>query len=142
MKKYKSSRGGFSLVEIMIVIAIIVVLAGAVILKAQGNLIIAKKIQVGNDITAITTQLRTYELYCINLPTTEQGLEALVSRPNTPPVPRRWESLLPSIPLDPWGTPYGYLNPGTRNSAGFDLYSLGPDKKDGTEDDIGNWETP
>jgi len=142
MKKRKSSQAGFTLFEIMIVVGIIIVLAGATIFKIKGNLEVAKTIQVENDINAITTQLRTYDLFSMSLPTTEQGLEALVNKPSTPPVPRRWEQLMAKVPMDPWNTPYVYRNPGSRNPSGFDLFSLGPDKKEGTEDDIGNWDSP
>lgn len=141
MKKRKSSQAGFTLFEIMIVVGIIIVLAGATIFKIKGNLEIARAIQVENDINAITTQLRTYDLFSLSLPTTEQGLQALVDKPSTPPVPRRWERLMASVPIDPWNSPYVYRNPGSRNPGGFDLYSLGPDKKE-SDDDIGNWESP
>jgi len=141
MKSLRSARrrsAGFTLFEIMIVVGIIIVLAGATVYKLRGNLDVAKKQRVFSDISAITTQLRTYELNSLNLPSTEQGLESLVRKPTTPPVPRVWDQLLSEVPLDPWGTPYAYRNPGTRSSAGYDVFSLGPDKKE-SEDDIGNW---
>ncbi|MDX6766360.1 MAG: type II secretion system major pseudopilin GspG [Candidatus Methylacidiphilales bacterium] len=140
MKKRKSSQAGFTLFEIMIVVGIIVVLAGGVIFKIKGTTEVAKKIQVDNDLNAITTQLRTYELFSLSLPTTEQGLEALVNKPSSPPVPRRWEQLMATLPTDPWNSPYVYRNPGTHNPGSFDLFSLGPDKKE-SDDDIGNWGT-
>lgn len=140
LRSRKHARG-FTLFEIMIVVGIIIVLAGATVYKLRGNLDVAKKQRVNSDINAIITQLRTYDLNSLSLPTTEQGLDALVRKPSTPPVPRRWDQLMSEVPLDPWGTPYVYKNPGSRNSSGFDLYSLGPDKKE-SEDDIGNWDEP
>jgi general secretion pathway protein G len=75
------------------------------------------------------------------LPTTEQGLQALVTRPATDPKPTQWHQMLEQVPLDPWQTPYVYENPGKHNPNSFDLYSAGPDRKPGTDDDIGNWDT-
>lgn len=131
--------GGFSLFEIMTVLVIIMILAGGVMFKIRGTTEVAKKLQAENDITTITTQLRTYEMFSLTLPTTEQGLQALVTRPTTPPIPRRWEQLLNAVPLDPWNNPYVYRYPGTRNPKSFDLFSLGPDKVE-SDDDIGNWD--
>jgi general secretion pathway protein G len=73
------------------------------------------------------------------LPTTEQGLQALVTRPDTDPKPSEWHQYMPSIPVDPWHHPYLYENPGKHNPNTYDLYSAGPDGKAGTDDDIGNW---
>jgi len=136
----KSSRG-FTLFEIMIVVGIIIVLSGAVVFKIKGNLEMARHQRVGTDISMITTQLRNYELQNNMLPTTEQGLDALVHKPTIAPVPPRWIQLMSEIPTDPWGTPYAYKNPGTHNPDSFDIYSLGPTRKEGG-DVIGNWTTP
>lgn len=141
MKKRHSFQRGFTLFEIMIVVGIIMVLSGATIYKLRGTIDVAKKQRVTGDLNNITTQLRTYDLNSLQLPTTEQGLEALVRKPSTPPVPRRWDQLLSEVPLDPWGTPYVYRNPGIHNPSSFDVFSLGPDKKE-SDDDIGNWDMP
>ncbi|MFM8683977.1 MAG: type II secretion system protein GspG, partial [Chthoniobacterales bacterium] len=90
------------------------------------------------DFQMITTQLRAYEMMNLSLPSTSQGLEALVKRPGGEPAPRRWIQLFERVPLDPWNKPYQYSNPGKLNPRGFDLVSMGPDGQLGTEDDINN----
>lgn len=138
----KSSRlkivRGFSLIEIMLVLGIIAVLLGAVIKLTTGNLDAAKVQRVEADIQTVTTQLRTYEMLNLFMPTTEQGIQALVNAPQIEPLPRQWRQLLTEIPLDPWGLPYQYRNPGKQNPSTFDLFSTGPDKVE-SADDIGNW---
>jgi general secretion pathway protein G len=134
----RSSRNGYTLIEIMLVLAIISVLVGAGVYYMVGNLDVAKENRVGTDITTITTQLKTYEMESLYLPTTEQGLDALVHKPTAEPIPLRWHQLFEKVPVDPWGTPYQYLSPGKHNPGKFDLYSLGPDRKE-SDDDIGNW---
>jgi general secretion pathway protein G len=130
----------YTLVEIMLVLAIISVLLAAGIYYLSGNLEIAKEKRVEADIETVTTQLKTYEMQNMFMPTTEQGLAALVTSPSSEPRPRRWRQLMEQIPQDPWGTPYQYRNPGKHNPQGFDLYSWGPDRRE-SEDDIGNWTT-
>ncbi len=128
---------GYTLFEIMLVLGIIAVLVGSAIYLLVGNLDVAKEARVDADIQSISTQLRVYEMRNLKPPTSEQGLEALVTRPGGD-APRRWTQLLSEIPLDPWGTPYKYYWPGRKNPKGFDLFSFGPDRQEGTEDDIGN----
>lgn len=125
---------GYTLFEIMLVLGIIAVLVGSAIFLLVGNVDIAKEQRVEADIQAISTQLRTYEMLNLTYPTTAQGLEALVSKPSTEPVPRRWRQLMDSVPLDPWGSPYQYAYPGRRNPKGFDLYSWGPDRQASGDD--------
>lgn len=135
------SQRGYTLVEIMLVLSIIAVLLAAGIHYMAGNLDTAKEIRVRGDIQTITVQLRTYEMQNLFMPTSEQGLLALVTQPTTEPKPARWRHLLDKEALmDPWGTLYQYKNPGKHNVTGFDLYSVGPDRTEGTADDIGNWE--
>jgi general secretion pathway protein G len=137
-RPFPSSRQGYTLIEIMLVIAIISVLVGAGIYSLVGNLEAAKDQRVSTDINAITTQLKTYEMTNLFMPTTEQGLDALVNRPIKEPVPPRWRQLYEKTPIDPWGTPYAYRNPGKNNPTKFDIYSLGPDRVE-SDDDLGNW---
>lgn len=137
----KSRRAdGYTLIEIMLVLSIISVLLGAGIYYLIGNLDIAKERRVQADIAAITTQLKSYELENLFLPSTEQGLEALIKPPTTDPKPRRWRRFWDSdtLPTDPWGMPYQYRNPGIKRPNGFDLFSFGPDRKE-SDDDLGNW---
>jgi len=133
------SRAGYTLVEIMLVLSIIVVLMSAGIYYLMGNLEVAKNTRVKSDIEAISTQLKVYQMNNLDFPTTQQGLKALVDPPTTPPKPRNWVQLLKKEALiDPWGSEYQYLKPGKHNPKSFDLWSLGPNK---TADDrnIGNW---
>ncbi len=129
----------FTLVEIMLVLAIISVLMAAGIYYLSGNVEIAKEKRTEADIETITTQLKTYEMLNLFLPTTDQGIDALVKEPAGEPRPKRWRQLLEMVPLDPWGTPYKYRSPGKRNPQSFDLYSWGPDRQE-SGDDIGNWQ--
>ena len=129
-------EAGYTLFEIMLVLGIIAVLVSAAIYQLAGNIDVAKEQRVQSDIQAISMQLRTYEMLNFRKPTTEQGLEALVQPPNSDPKPQRWKKLMESVPLDPWGTPYVYRNPGKYKADGYDLYSLGPQGKEG-EGNIG-----
>jgi general secretion pathway protein G len=133
------ARTGYTLVEIMLVLSIIVVLMSAGIYYLMGNLDVAKNTRVKSDLEAISTQLKVYQMQNLDFPTTAQGLKALVQPPTVPPKPRNWIQLLKSEALlDPWGSEYQYLKPGKHNPSSFDLWSLGPNK---TADDknIGNW---
>ena len=132
-KRRRPAQGGYTLFEIMLVLGIISVLVGSAIFMLAGNIDVAKEQRVDSDIEAISMQLRTYEMLNYRMPTTEQGLEALVTQPTTEPRPRRWKQLMKEVPLDPWGNEYVYRNPG-KGGSGFDLYSLGPDGKESDDD--------
>lgn len=138
MKNPRSFRGqrresGFTLFEIMLVLAIIAVLVGAAIYQLSGNLDTAKEQRVDADVQTIKTQLRVYEMQNFSMPTTQQGLEALVKKPTSGPAPRKWRQLMEAVPLDPWGNPYQYENPGRKTK--FDIYSFGPDGR-ASDDDL------
>jgi general secretion pathway protein G len=96
----------------------------------------AKRIRVKNDVQFLAAQLRTYQTINGSLPTTDQGLRALVQIPKTLPRPANWRRLVDYIPPDPWNTEYVYRYPGIKNSAGYDLFAAGPDRKPYTEDDV------
>jgi len=128
-------QAGYTLIEIMTVLMIIAVLVGSVIYLLVGNVDVARTSRVDADFQAIATQLRTYEMMNMRMPS---SLEALVKRPGGGESPRRWVQLLERVPLDPWGEPYQYSSPGKLNPKGFDLVSKGPDRQLGTEDDITN----
>ena len=100
----------------------LLVLGGSIIFKTGPGLAISPTIQAESDLNAITTQLRTYELFCLQFPTTEQGLKALVEKPTIPPIPRRWEQLMEKLPMDPWGNPYQYRLKPQKNPPTYDLY--------------------
>ncbi|MEM6821896.1 MAG: type II secretion system major pseudopilin GspG [Verrucomicrobiota bacterium] len=138
--KLKSKRNrGFTLIEIMLVIGIVVVLMGSAIFMMGGTTEFAKEHRVRSDLQQIATQLKLYEIQNYSPPSTEQGVSALVTKPRTEPVPRRWSKLMDDVPLDPWGNVYQYRYPGKHNTDSFDLYSLGKDRVE-SEDDIGNWD--
>jgi len=131
----KKRQSAFTLLEIMLVISIIVILLGVAINKLGNTTGMAKGVAVRADIQAISTQLKLYESMNGYLPTTEQGLGALVTQPSSEPRPQRWYQLFKEIPKDPWGNNYIYLSPGRKNPTGYDLYSAGPDRKADTSDD-------
>src|SRR5438874_6097420 len=109
----RTGTRGYTLIEIMLVLAIISVLLGSGIYYLIGNLDVAKIQRVDSDIKTLTTQLQTYEMLNMFKPTTEQGLKALVDRPGSEPAPKRWRALAkPEMLNDPWGHPYVYLNTG------------------------------
>ena len=138
-----STQRGFTLIEIMVVVVIIGVLGAIVVPQFMSRPDQAKVTAAHTDIQAISTALEMYRLDTFNYPSTQQGLEALVTRPSGTPLAKNWnpQGYLKSLPVDPWGTPYQYLNPGT-HSAGYDLFSFGADGVQGGEGfatDIGNW---
>ena len=131
----KNRQSAFTLLEIMLVISIIVVLLGVAISKLGNQVGFAKSVAIRADVQAIGTQLKLYESMNGFLPTTEQGLGALVTQPSSEPRPQRWYQLFKEIPKDPYGNNYIYLSPGRKNPTGYDLYSAGPDRRADTGDD-------
>jgi general secretion pathway protein G len=124
-------RAGFTLLEIMIVVFIIGLLATLVAPKLLGRAEDARRTKAVADMKAVQQALELYRLDTGDYPTTAQGLDALVRRPETPPLPRTWkpEGYLDRVPLDPWGAPYVYAAGGGR----FTLKSLGADGIEGGE---------
>jgi general secretion pathway protein G len=131
-------RRGFTLNELLLVLVILGILAAIVVTNFSGR---------GEDaqIKAATTQigqfagaLKIYETDNSQFPDDAQGLNALMQNPGLD----TWKQLMSSIPQDPWQHDYIYHRPGTHNPNTFDVYSMGPDGKEGTEDDIGNWAAP
>jgi general secretion pathway protein G len=96
-------------------------------------------LRVDSDLAAIGIALQSYESRALRRPTTEQGLIALVEKPTTEPIPERWRSFMEEVPKDPWGQPYKYREPAVSSKKPYDVYSVGADGQDGTQDDIGNW---
>lgn len=134
-------KTGFTLIEIMIVVVILGILAAVVIPKIIDRPDQARVTAAKADIAIIMQQLKVYRLDNASYPTTDQGLQALVIKPTTPPVPNNWRSgYLEKLPNDPWGNPYQYLSPGLKGE--IDVFSLGADKQPGGEGnnaDIGSW---
>ena len=140
MKTFSPARrqqSGFTLLEIMLVVGIIVIILGVAVSKLGNTTGVAKDMRVQADTQSISTQLRLYESVNGFVPTTEQGLQALVTKPSTEPVPSRWYQLFKEIPKDPWSNNYIYVAPGRKNPTSYDLYSAGPDRLPDTADD--NW---
>jgi general secretion pathway protein G len=135
----RPNHSAFSLIEMVLVLGIIALLVGSGIVYVVGVLGVGKETRVKADINTVTAALRTYETQNLTLPTTQQGLRALVEMPKTKPAPKSWRPMLKKTLLDPWGHEYNYVNPGKKDPSGFDLFSAGPDGKAGSEDDIGNW---
>lgn len=135
----RQSQRGFTLIEIMVVLFIIGIMAAVVAPQILGNRDVAQVKKAAVDIQQLEGALEMYKLRTNTFPTTEQGLEALVSAPTIDPIPRGYppEGIIKRLPLDPWGNEYVLLNPGELGA--YDLYSAGPDGLQGTEDDIGNW---
>lgn len=143
MKLQRYRQGGFTLIEIMVVVVILGILAALVVPQVMSRPDQAKVTVAKGDIKAIAAALDIYKLDNFSYPSTQQGLEALVSRPSGSPQPRNWnaDGYLKRLPKDPWGNEYQYLAPGTKGP--YDLFSYGADGKPGGSElnaDIGNWE--
>jgi len=139
---YKGRRhrgAAFTLIEIVLVLAIIALLVGAGIFKLSNVIGSGQKRRVDADLSAFKIALNLYRTDAGSFPTNEQGLDALVNKPSTGAA-KSWEPYMKGEQLDPWGLPYGYANPGKKNKNEPDIWSFGPDMTDGTDDDIGNWE--
>ncbi|MDX8399569.1 MAG: type II secretion system major pseudopilin GspG [Gallionellaceae bacterium] len=134
---------GFTLIEIMVVIVILGVLAALIVPKVMGRPDEARISATKQDIGSITQALKLYKLDNMRYPSTEQGLQALVSKPNSAPIPPNWKGngYLEKLPKDPWGNGYQYLQPGQHSE--IDIISLAADGQEGGEGndaDIGSWE--
>lgn len=130
---------GFTLLEIMVVIVILGILASMVVPNLLGSQERANVQKAVSDITALESSLTMYKLDNYNFPSSEQGLEALVTQTDVEPLPRRFpeDGYIKRLPNDPWGNDYQLLNPGEQGK--MDVFSMGPDGEVGSEDDIGNW---
>jgi general secretion pathway protein G len=135
---------GFTLIELMVVMIIIGVLAALVVPRVITRTDDARVTAARHDIATIMQALKLYRLDNGRYPTTEQGLQALLTKPATEPIPANWKTggylERSSVPTDPWGEPYKYLNPGLRGE--IDVFSLGRDRANGGEGpdaDIGSW---
>lgn len=138
-----NKQNGFSLLELLVVIVILGILASFVAPQLIGNVATAQKQKMVSDFGNIETALKVYKLNNYVFPTTEQGLEALVTKTDLEPIPKNFQAdgYLPKIPKDPWDRPYLYVQPGEHGK--FDIYSLGADGVVGGEGenaDIGNWD--
>ena len=145
LKQYSSAtfQRGFTLIEIMVVMVILGLLVAVVAPNMLGKGDQARVTVAQTQIRELSNALDFYKLDNFSYPGTEQGLEALVSKPSGFPEPKNWnkDGYMKTVPADPWGNPYQYISPGVNGP--FDLYSLGADGKEGGDEDgadIGNWD--
>lgn len=133
---------GFTLIEIMVVMVILGILAALIVPKIMGRPDEARIVAAKQDMSSIMQALKLYKLDNQRYPSTEQGLQALVKKPTTMPLPNNWKAggYLERLPIDPWGNAYQFLNPGEHGE--LDILSFGADGASGGEGndaDIGNW---
>jgi general secretion pathway protein G len=132
---------GFTLVEIMVVVVILGILAVLIVPRVLGRSDEARAAAAKHDVAAIMGTLKLYRLDNNRYPTNEQGLQALVTKPQSAPVPPNWKPYLDKLPKDPWGNNYQYLNPGVHGE--IDVFSFGADGQaggSGADLDIGSWQ--
>jgi general secretion pathway protein G len=132
---------GFTLIELMVVLAIIGVLAALIVPNVLGRADDARTTAARTDVSNLMQALKLYKLDNQRFPTGEQGLNALLLKPTTEPVPVNWKPYLDKLPNDPWGRPYQYMNPGIKGEV--DVLSFGADGQTGGEGnnaDIGSWQ--
>lgn len=141
MKKIRKSNNytkqkGFTLIEVMVVVVILGILAAIIVPKIMSRPEQARMVKVKQDVLAIQSALDLYKLDNSSYPSTDQGLEALVTKPTVSPVPRNWKSdgYLQELPVDPWGQSYQYINDNEK----VRIFSYGPKGKDGNSE-MGNW---
>ena len=130
------------MLEVMVVVVILAILAALVVPKIISRPDEARVIAAKQDVASLMQALKLYRLDNQRYPTTEQGLQALVARPTTAPIPPNWKpgGYLDRLPKDPWGNPIQYLNPGLHGE--IDVFSFGADGApggEGNDADIGSW---
>jgi general secretion pathway protein G len=137
--QHNNKQRGFTLLEVMVVIVILGILASMVVPNLMGNKDKADQQKAVSDIVALENALDKYKLDNSIYPTTEQGLDALVQKPNSSPEPRNFREggYVKRLPQDPWRSDYLLLSPGENGK--IDIFSAGPDGQPGSEDDIGSW---
>ncbi len=138
----RQSSAGFTLIELMVVVAILGILAAVVVPRVMDRPDAARVVKAKQDVRTLENALNLYKLDNYTYPSTDQGIEALVEKPSGMPEAQNWQEggYIDHLPKDPWGKPYQYLNPGTHGA--LDIYSLGADGMpggEGIDNDIGNW---
>jgi general secretion pathway protein G len=136
-RKGTKRNKGFTLIEILAVLIILGLLAALIVPKVISRVEQSRIETTKLQMKAIKNALEQYKLDNGFYPTTQQGLKALVQKPTTPPIPQNWHQYLEKVPKDAWGHPFIYISPAPNHP--YDLKSVGPDGKEGTEDDIDIW---
>lgn len=132
---------GFTLIELMVVLVIIGLLAALIVPNVMERADDARVTAARTDVSNLMQALKLYRLDNQRYPTSEQGLQALVTKPTTAPIPPNWKPYLEKLPNDPWGASYQYVNPGVKGPV--DVFSFGADGKSGGEGrdaDVGSWQ--
>ena len=138
--KRLKKQAGFTLIELMVVVVILAILAAIAVPMLMDRPDEAREVKVKQDISALSSALQLYKLDNFRYPTTDQGLEALVSEPTSGPLAKNWKPYMERLPKDPWGNEYLYLSPGEHGQ--FDVFTYGADGTEGGEGadaDLGNW---
>ncbi len=132
-------QAGFTLIEVLLVLVILVVLGSIAVSTFTNTQRNAMKNAAKSQISMFKTPLAEYHLDMNVYPSTADGLEALRNAPASSD--SRWGGpyMEDEIPKDPWGQPYQYASPGSKNPNSYDIWSYGPDQQNSTQDDIGNW---
>jgi len=134
-------QSGFTLIEVMVVVVILGILAAIVVPRVMDRPDAARITKARADIRALESALNLYKLDNFGYPNTDQGLQALISKPAGTPEPRNWKQYMDRLPKDPWGSDYQYLSPGVQGT--IDIFSLGADGQPGGDEsnaDVGNWD--
>jgi general secretion pathway protein G len=142
-RKQRRGQRGFTLVEIMVVVVIIGILGALVVPKLLGRTGESRVTAAKVDIATMMQALKLYKLDNQRYPTTEQGLNALITKPTSGPAANGWKAggYIEKLPKDPWGNAYQYLSPGIHGEV--DIFSLGADGQPGgtgEDADVGSWE--
>jgi general secretion pathway protein G len=136
----REGRNGFTLMEVLLVLVILVVLGSIVVPMVTG-------IGEGANVKAATVQVaaleRMIDMYKFELKQLPGSLDDLVNEPSDPKLAKNWHQYMKANKelVDPWDNPYKYEAKGKKNQGSYDVWSLGPDGQDGSEDDIGNWQS-
>jgi len=138
--KLRNARG-FTLIELLVVLVIIGVLAALIVPNVLNRADDARVTAARTDVNNLMQALKLYKLDNLRYPSAEQGLEALLRKPTSGPIPANWKPYVEKLPNDPWGRPYQYANPGVKGE--IDVYSFGADGRaggEGNDADIGSWQ--